>query len=115
MKRVFLLIATNFAVMLVLSITASILGIDRYLAGSGLNVPMLAIFSGIIGFGGAFISLLISKMMAKMSTAAQTVDGTENADAAGLRATVRKRARKPGIRTPECAVYQRPPDARATR
>jgi heat shock protein HtpX len=114
MKRVLLLIATNFAVMLVLSITASILGVDRYLAGSGLNVPMLAIFAGIIGFGGAFISLLISKMMAKMSTGAQTIDGTENADAQWLVATVRKLAEKAGIGMPEVALYEGAPNAFAT-
>ena len=114
MKRVFLLIATNIAVMLVLTITASILGADRFLAGSGLNVPMLAIFSGIIGFGGAFISLLISKMMAKMSTGAQTIDGTENADAEWLIATVRKLADKAGIGMPEVAVYEGAPNAFAT-
>ena len=65
MKRIFLLIVTNIAVMVVLSITASLLGADRFLAQSGLNVGMLAIFAGIMGFGGAFISLLISKPMAK--------------------------------------------------
>src|SRR5713101_2818718 len=114
MKRVFLLIVTNFAVMLVLTITASILGVDRYLAGSGLNVPMLAIFAGVIGFGGAFISLLISKMMAKMSTGAQTIDGTENADAQWLVATVRKLADKAGVGMPEVAVYDGAPNAFAT-
>jgi heat shock protein HtpX len=114
MKRIFLLIVTNIAVMVVLSIVASILGADRYLAGSGLNVPALAIFAGIMGFGGAFISLLISKWMAKMSTGAQVIDGTENADAQWLVATVRKLAEKSGIGMPEVAVYEGAPNAFAT-
>src|SRR2546423_1490241 len=114
MKRIFLLIVTNFAVMLLLSITASILGVDRYLTANGLNFGALIIFSGIIGFGGAFISLLMSKWMAKMSVGAQTIDGTENADAQWLVATVRKLAEKAGVGMPEVAVYEGAPNAFAT-
>jgi len=114
MKRILLLIVTNFAVMLLLSITASILGVDRYLTANGLNFGALIIFSGIIGFGGAFISLLMSKWMAKMSVGAQTIDGTENADAQWLVATVRKLADKAGVGMPEVAVYDGAPNAFAT-
>jgi len=114
MKRILLLIVTNIAVMLVLSITASILGVDRYLTANGLNFGALIVFSGIIGFGGAFISLLMSKWMAKMSVGAQTIDGTENADAQWLVATVRKLAEKAGVGMPEVAVYDGAPNAFAT-
>jgi len=114
MKRIFLLIVTNVAVMVVLSITASILGVDRYLTANGLNFGALIVFSGLIGFGGAFISLLISKWMAKMSVGAQTIDGTENADAQWLVATVRKLAEKAGVGMPEVAVYDGAPNAFAT-
>jgi heat shock protein HtpX len=68
MKRIFLFILTNLAVMLVLSIVASLLGVNRYLTANGLNLSALLGFSIIMGFGGAFISLLMSKWMAKMST-----------------------------------------------
>ena len=114
MKRVFLLIVTNLAVMLVLSITASILGVDRYLTANGINFVSLIIFSGIVGFGGAFISLLMSKFIAKMSVGAQTIDGTENADAQWLVATVRKLAERAGVGMPEVAVYEGAPNAFAT-
>ena len=65
MKRIFLFIVTNLAVMLVLGIAANVLGLNRFLAGSGLNVGSLLGFAALMGFGGAFISLLMSKPMAK--------------------------------------------------
>ena len=68
MKRIVLFILTNLAVMLVLSVVLSALGVDRYLTESGLNVGMLLVFSLIVGFGGSFISLLMSKPIAKWST-----------------------------------------------
>ena len=70
MKRIFLFLATNFAVLIVLSIVASVLGVDRYLTRNGLNMQMLLIFAAVFGMGGSFISLLASKWMAKMSTGA---------------------------------------------
>ena len=73
MKRVFLLLATNIAVMLVLSIAASVLGLNRFLTANGLNLGLLLGFSAVMGFGGAFISLLMSKTMAKWSTGAQVI------------------------------------------
>ncbi len=114
MKRIFLLIVTNIAVMVVLSITASLLGADRFLAQSGLNVAMLAIFAGLMGFGGAFISLLISKPMAKWSTGAQVIDAPQSADEQWLVATVRRLAEKAGVGMPEVAIYDGAPNAFAT-
>ena len=77
MKRIVLFLLTNFAVLLVLSVVASLLGVDRFLTEQGLNLGSLLVFSAIIGFGGSIISLLISKPMAKMSTGAQVIDGSE--------------------------------------
>ena len=114
MKRVFLLIITNIAVMLVLSITASILGVDRYLAANGINFGALIIFSGLIGFGGAFISLLMSKWIAKMSVGAQTIDGSEGTNEYWLVQTVHKLADTAGIGKPEVAIYEGPANAFAT-
>ena len=79
MKRVFLLIATNVAVLVVLSIVASLLGVDRFLTQNGLNLPALLAFSAVFGFGGAFISLAMSKWMAKRSTGAQVITEPRNA------------------------------------
>ena len=114
MKRIFLLIVTNIAVMVVLTITASLLGADRFLQQSGLNVASLAIFAGLMGFGGAFISLLISKPMAKWSTGAQVIDAPQSADEQWLVATVRRLAEKAGVGMPEVAVYEGAPNAFAT-
>ena len=77
MKRIVLLIATNLAVVLLLSVVASVLGIDRMLAQNGFDFFGTLMFAALFGFGGAFISLLISKWMAKRSTGAQVIDGTE--------------------------------------
>jgi heat shock protein HtpX len=114
MKRIVLLILTNLAVMIVLSITASILGVDRFLTQNGLNVASLAIFAGILGFGGAFISLLISKPMAKWSTGAQIIDGTEGTTQYWLVETVRRLAQQAKIGMPEVAIYEGEPNAFAT-
>src|ERR1041385_4174157 len=77
MKRVLLLIATNLAVMVVLSIVVSVLGVDRWLLANGIAYGQLLWFSAIFGFGGAFISLLMSKWIAKMSVGGRTIDGSE--------------------------------------
>ena len=74
MKRVLLFLATNLAVMLALSLVTSLLGVNRFLTANGLNLGMLLAFAGIIGFGGAFISLLMSKSMAKWSTGARVIE-----------------------------------------
>ena len=114
MKRVLLLIATNLAVMVVLSIVVSILGLDRWLAAEGINYGALLWFSAIFGFGGAFISLLISKWTAKMSVGAHTIDGSEGTTEYWLVQTVHKLANEAGIGQPEVAIYDGPPNAFAT-
>src|SRR5688572_24823416 len=114
MKRVILLIATNIAVMLVLSIVVSVLGLDSWLAAEGINYMGLLLMSAIFGFGGAFISLLMSKTIAKWSTGAQVIDGSEGSTQYWLVETVRKLAEKSGIGMPEVALYQGPANAFAT-
>lgn len=114
MKRIILFLLTNVAVMVVLSIVMSILGVDRYLTEGGLNVGMLLVASLIMGFGGSFISLLISKPMAKWSTGAQVIDGSEGSEQRWLVDTVRKLADRAGIAMPEVAYYEGEPNAFAT-
>lgn len=114
MKRILLLVLTNIAVMAVLLITTRILGVDRFLTANGLNMTALAIFSLVIGFGGAFISLLISKPMAKFSTGAHVIEQPRNADEAWIVETVRRFADKAGIGMPEVAIYDGAPNAFAT-
>ena len=114
MKRVFLLIATNFAVIALLSVVASVFGIDRMLAQNGFDFYGTLIFAALFGFGGAFISLLISKWMAKMSTGAKVIDGTEGTTQYWLVDTVKKLSEKAGIGMPEVAMYEGEPNAFAT-
>ena len=114
MKRIFLFLITNIAVMLVLSITTSILGVNRWLTANGLNMGSLLVFAAIIGFGGAFISLLMSKWMAKMSVGAQVIDQPRTADEQWLVGTVHRLARDAGIGLPEVAIYEGAPNAFAT-
>ena len=114
MKRIVLFLLTNLAVMLVLSVVVNLLGVNRWLAANGLNLGMLLVFAAVMGFGGALVSLLISKPMAKWTTGARAIDGTEGADAQWLVATVRRLAEKAGIGMPEVAVYEGAPNAFAT-
>jgi heat shock protein HtpX len=114
MKRILLLIATNLAVMVVLSIVTSVLGVDRWLVANGIDYGSLLWFSAIFGFGGAFISLLISKWIAKMSVGAQTIDGSEGTNEYWLVQTVHKLADTAGIGKPEVAIYDGPANAFAT-
>ena len=114
MKRVLLLVATNVAVMLVLSIVVSILGVDRWLLANGINYGALLWLSAIFGFGGAFISLLMSKWLAKMSVGAHTIDGSEGTTEYWLVQTVHKLADTAGIGKPEVAIYDGPANAFAT-
>jgi len=114
MKRIVLFLVTNLAVMLVLSVTLNVLGVNRFLAAEGLNVGMLVVFSAVVGFTGAFISLLMSKTMAKWSTGAQVIDTPRSADEQWLVGTVRRLAEKAGIGMPEVAVYEGEPNAFAT-
>ena len=114
MKRIALFVLTNLAVMLVLSITARLLGVDRFLTANGLNLGALLGFSLVMGFGGSIISLLMSKSMAKWSTGAVVINQPRNADEAWIVNTVRKFADKAGIAMPEVAIYDGEPNAFAT-
>ena len=105
MKRVFLLIATNIAVILVLSVVASVLGVDRFLTENGLNLGALLGFSAVFGFGGAFISLAMSKWMAKRSTGARVITEPSNASEMWLLNTVQRQARTADIGMPEVAIF----------
>jgi heat shock protein HtpX len=106
-KRIALFLATNVAVILVLSIALRIFGVDSYLAetGSGLNVEALLIFSAVFGFGGALISLAISKWMAKRATGAQVITQPRNEAESWLLNVVERQARQAGIEMPEVAIY----------
>ena len=114
MKRIFLFLATNIAVMVLLSIIISALGLDRYLDESGINVGALLVFSLIVGFTGSIFSLLISKPMAKWSTGARVLDDPTDGTELWLVATVQRLAEKAGIGMPEVAVYEGEPNAFAT-
>ena len=114
MKRIFLLIVTNLAVMLVLGVVASLLGVNRFLTANGLNLGALLGFAMIMGFGGAFLSLLISKPMAKWTTGAQVITQPQNADEAWIVDTVRRLSERAGLQMPEVAIYQGEPNAFAT-
>jgi heat shock protein HtpX len=114
MKRILLFILTNLAVMLVLTVVTRLLGVDRFLTANGLNLGSLLAFSAVIGFGGATISLLMSKWMAKMSTGAQVISHASTADEQWLLDTVQRLSRSAGIGMPEVAVYEGEPNAFAT-
>jgi heat shock protein HtpX len=109
MKRIILLVATNFAILLVLSVTMQLLGVDQMLAQeTGLNLYGLLLFAGIFGFGGSFISLLISKWMAKMAVGAHVIEVPANQTERWLVDTVKRQAEKAGIGMPEVAIYDAP-------
>lgn len=116
MQRIFLFLATNLAVMLVLSIVLNLLGVNRFLVGSGINIPQLLIFSLVIGFTGSIFSLFISKWMAKKSTGAYVIDpqNPRNQQEAWLVNTVHQLADNAGIGHPEVAIYEGEPNAFAT-
>ncbi|WP_151445997.1 protease HtpX [Lacisediminimonas profundi] len=114
MKRIFLFLATNIAVVLVLTVVLSVLGVDRFLTSSGLNLPMLMVFSLVVGFTGSIFSLLISKPMAKWSTGAHVIEAPSNSTELWLVDTVRKLAERAGIAMPEVAVYEGEANAFAT-
>jgi heat shock protein HtpX len=114
MKRIILFVATNLAVLVVLSVVLRLLGVDRVLTQEGIDYRGLLVFSVVVGFTGSIISLLISKQAAKWSTKAQMIDGTESSDARWIVETVRKFAEKAGIAMPEVAIYDGPPNAFAT-
>lgn len=107
MKRIFLFIMTNIAIMVVLSITLRLLGVDSILAenGSDLNIQALVILSGVIGFGGSFISLFMSKWMAKRMTGAVVITNPSTNVEKWLISTVEKQAKIVGIKMPEVAIF----------
>jgi heat shock protein HtpX len=115
--RILLFLGTNIAVLIVLSIVLNLLGVESILAENGvdLNLQALLIFSAVIGFGGSFISLAMSKWLAKMSTKAQVIDNPRSEAERWLVSTVQRQAREAGIACPEVAVYASPaPNAFAT-
>ncbi|WP_028104875.1 protease HtpX [Pseudoduganella violaceinigra] len=112
MKRIILFIATNLAVVVVLSIVLSLLGIGR--PGSGMSMGGLLAFSLVVGFTGAIISLLMSKQMAKWSTGARVIDHPQNSHEQWLLGTVHALADRAGIGRPEVAIYDGAPNAFAT-
>ncbi|MGQ0655529.1 MAG: protease HtpX [Betaproteobacteria bacterium] len=114
MKRIFLFLVTNIAVLVVLSVIVSVLGLDRWLTAEGIDYTSLLFMSAIMGFGGAIISLLLSKAMAKWGTGATVIDGSEGTTQMWLVETVRKLAQQAGIGMPEVAYYEGPPNAFAT-
>jgi heat shock protein HtpX len=114
MKRIFLFLLTNIAVMVVLSITLSILGVNRWLTANGLNFGMLLVFSLIVGFAGSFISLLLSKTMAKFGAGVTVIDPPSTPDEQWLVATVQRLATKAGVGMPEVGIFEGAPNAFAT-
>jgi len=110
MKRIFLFLVTNIAVLLVLSVTLRLLGIDRILdaQGTGLDYNALLIMAGVIGFGGSFISLLMSKWTAKMATGAHVIETPSDLTERWLVDTVQRQAQRAGIGMPEVAIYDAP-------
>jgi heat shock protein HtpX len=114
MKRILLLVLTNVLVVVVLGMVASLLGVNRFLTSNGLNLGMLLGYALIIGFGGAFISLLISKPLAKWSSGVRVIAQPQNADEAWIVETVRKFSDKAGIGMPEVGIFDGEPNAFAT-
>ena len=114
MKRIILFVLTNLAVVLVLGVVASLLGVNHYLTANGLNLGALLGFALIMGFGGAFISLLMSKWIAKMSSGVQVIEQPQNADEQWLVNTVRLLADKASIGMPEVGIFEGDPNAFAT-
>jgi heat shock protein HtpX len=114
MKRILLFVLTNLAVVLVLGVVASLLGVNRFLTSNGLNLTALLGYALIMGFGGAFISLLISKPLAKWSSGVQVIAQASNADEKWLVDTVQKLSDKAGIGMPEVGIFEGDPNAFAT-
>jgi heat shock protein HtpX len=114
MKRIVLFLLTNLAVMVVISVVIRVLGLDRALAQNGIDVGALLVFSAVVGFTGAIVSLLMSKPIAKWSTGATVIESPRNEAESWLLATVRKLAEKAGVGMPEVAIYEGEPNAFAT-
>ena len=115
MKRIILFLATNLAIVLVLSITMRLLGVEPYLNANGLNLGSLLIFAAVMGMGGSFISLAISKWTAKRMVGARVIETPETPGEIWLVDTVRRQAQIAGIGMPEVAIFESPdPNAFAT-
>jgi len=114
MKRIALFVLTNLAIIVVLGVVTSLLGVNNYLSAQGLNLGMLLAFAAVVGFTGAIFSLLISKPMAKWTTGAHVIDQPQNAMEQWLLEVVRRHATKAGVAMPEVAIYEGEPNAFAT-
>jgi heat shock protein HtpX len=115
MLRVLLLIGTNFAVLILASITLRLLGVEPWLAANGINFGSLLIFGAVLGFGGAFFSLAISKWIAKKTMGVQVIEQPRNETEAWLVATVKRQAEAAKIKMPEVGIFDSPePNAFAT-
>jgi heat shock protein HtpX len=114
MKRIVLFLGTNLAVLVVLGFFLNVVGVGHYLKQDGIDLGALLVFSAIVGFAGSFISLLMSKTMAKWSTGAQIVNGSEGSTEYWLVNTVRKLAERARIGMPQVAIYRGAPNAFAT-
>ncbi len=108
MKRILLFLGTNMAILLVLSVTMRLLGVEPYLTAQGLNLTSLLIFAAVMGFGGAFISLAISKWTVKRSMGVQVIEAPANSTEFWLVETVRKYATTAGIKMPEVGIFDSP-------
>ena len=108
MKRIFLFLATNMAIVLVLSVTMRLLGVEPYLNANGLNLGSLLIFAAVMGFGGSFISLAISKWSAKKAMGVQVIEAPSNSTEFWLVETVRKYSAEAGIKMPEVGIFDTP-------
>ena len=107
-KRITLFLLTNLAIVLVLSFTARVLGLDRYLMANGMNLGGLLVFAALFGFGGSLISLAITKWSAKMAVGAQVIENPSNQTERWLVETVRRHAQLVGVGMPEVAIYEAP-------
>lgn len=110
MKRIFLFVATNIAILFVLNITLRLLGVERILDAQGgdLNLQALLVFAAVFGFGGSLISLAISKWTAKRMTGAKVIGQPGSEVEQWLVTTVKHQAQQAGIGVPEIAIYQSP-------
>jgi heat shock protein HtpX len=115
MKRVLLFVATNLAIVVVLSIVARVFGLDRWLTGQGMNLGGLLVFAALFGFAGSFISLAMSKWMAKRAMGVRVIAEPRDATEQWLVSTVRTQAQAAGIGMPEVGLFDSPqPNAFAT-
>lgn len=114
MSRIMFLVLTNIGVTITLLVVASLLGVPSYLSPYGIDLGGLAVFALFWGFGGAYLSLLMSKPLAKWTMKVKLLNGTENGESAWLVGSVRALAEKRGLRCPEVGIYHGAPNAFAT-